>query len=94
LIVGQRVISARVSTRSARSSVVAWAAFILTLVRMRQFFRSARACSLAARSRLTRLFASFCARVSGFLRALRFPVTRGIARVKSDVPAGRSGVRI
>ncbi|MFD4567498.1 hypothetical protein ACFWOX_24425 [Streptomyces sp. NPDC058467] len=40
-------------------------------VRILQFFRSAKPCSLAARSRLTSLFASFSAAVSGRLRARR-----------------------
>jgi hypothetical protein len=63
-IVRQRLISAFVSTSRARRSVVAWRALI-RLVRIRQFFRSAKPCSFAARSRLTSRFASFWAAVSG-----------------------------
>ena len=40
-----------------------------TLVSNRQFFRSAKPCSFATRSRLSSLFASFWAAVSGLVTA-------------------------
>jgi hypothetical protein len=68
-IVCHRAMSVLVSTSGARSSVVAWRADSRSLVRMRQFFRWAKACSQAARSAASSLFACLFAVVSGLVQA-------------------------